>query len=168
LSALVSSFLSESLHNHSLALAGLVAFALFAAAAAAQPVAIRLGPKTGIFTGLGLLIVGLVLITIALPAASLTAFVGGAVIGGVGAGLAFKTGVTLVNQLAPSDQRGEVLSSFFVAAYLGITVPVIGVGVITTLSSLFVATVVFSIVVAAIAVAAAFVGVRRAPKTAEL
>jgi MFS family permease len=166
-SALVSSFLAESLHNHSHALAGLMAFALFAAAAAAQPVASQFARKTSIFIGLSLLIVGLVLITIALPTASLTVFVAGAVIGGVGAGLAFKTGVTLVTQLAPDDQRSEVLSSFFVAAYIGTTVPVIGVGVLISLSSLFVATVVFSSVVAAIAVAAAFTGFRHAPTTPE-
>lgn len=167
MSALVSNFLANSLHNHSHALAGLVVFALFAAAAVSELVAARLAPRTGTLTGLGLLIIGLALITMALSAASLTAFVAGIIIGGIGAGIAFKTGITLVSNLAPADKRGEVLSSFYVAAYLGITVPVIGVGVLTVLSSLFTATLVFSIVVAAIALAAGGIGILRAPTTVE-
>lgn len=51
-----------------------------------------------------------------------------AVTAGIGHGLAFLAGVTAVNHAAPTDRHAEVLSSFYVIIYLGIGLPVIGVG----------------------------------------
>lgn len=161
LTSLVGSFLATSLHSHSYALAGLAVFVLFGAVVVAVLAATKLTSRAALLVGLGLLPAGLVLFVLALPAASLTLFITGIVIGGVGVGLAFKAALALVSRLAPDDQRGEVVSSFFVASYLGITLPVIGVGVLTTLVSTFVAAVTFGTVVVVLAAIAAAIVTRR-------
>ncbi len=121
----------------------------------------QLTSRAGLLVGLGLLPAGLVLFVLALPAASLALFMVGIVIGGFGVGLAFKAALALVSKLAPDAQRGEVVSSFFVASYLGITLPVIGVGVLTSLASTFAAAVTFAVVVALLAATAAAIVARR-------
>jgi hypothetical protein len=45
----------------------------------------------------------------------------------------FKTSITTVLSIAPADARGETLAGLFVAAYLGLTVPVVGLGIATQL-----------------------------------
>ena len=56
----------------------------------------------------------------------------------VGAGLA------AINQRAPVERRGETASSFFVVMYVGLSLPVIGVGVLANFVTLKTAGIVFS------------------------
>jgi hypothetical protein len=55
---------------------------------------------------------------------------------GVSAGLGYRSGLQVVNQIAPDDRRAEVVSSFFICCFIGNALPVIGVGVISAYSSL--------------------------------
>ena len=51
---------------------------------------------------------------------------------GAGAGLLFKGGIVRASVLAASSpNRAEVLAGFFLAGYLGLSVPVLGLGVAT-------------------------------------
>lgn len=161
LSALAPTFLGGSLHETSHAVAGLVVFAVFAAATSAQLLAGRLDVRAGLLSGLLLLPVGLAMIVLALPTVSLTLFVAGAVVGGAGVGLSFKASLALVTGLVSDSHRGEVTSSYFAVAYVGITIPVIGVGVLTSAWSPFAATLVFATLVSLLALAAAAVALRR-------
>jgi hypothetical protein len=54
-----------------------------------------------------------------------------AVVGGFGQGLAFRGALSAVAEVSPADRRASVISTLFVVAYTGISVPVIGVGVLT-------------------------------------
>jgi len=157
LTSLVGRFLATSLHDHSYSLAGLLVFGLFLAVVVAQILGARLATRRALLAGLGLLPAGLLLFVLALPVGSLGLFVGGIVLGGLGVGLSFRAALTLVSQLAPEGNRSEVVSAFFVAAYLGITLPVIGVGILTTFASTLVAAAAFAGVVTALAGAAAWV-----------
>ncbi len=60
----------------------------------------------------------------------------------------------MVNQIAPDDRRAEVVSSFYIMCFVGNSMPVIGVGVLSTLSDPFTASVAFACTVAALALAA--------------
>ncbi|MFE7515415.1 MFS transporter, partial [Streptomyces sp. NPDC057540] len=53
-----------------------------------------------------------------------------AVVGGVGQGLSFRAAMTAVAAAAPVEQRAAVISTLFVVAYTGISIPVIGVGLL--------------------------------------
>jgi len=160
ITALVGNFLSQGLGNHSHQTAGVVAFLVFAAGTCGQLSASRLSSRTGSLLGLAVLPAGLALVTLALPAKSLPLFLVGAMVGGVGSGFAVRSAVLLVNHIAPPARRGEALSTFFVIGYIGITVPVVGAGILITTTTLLTATVTLAVVVAALAAVAAVILVR--------
>jgi hypothetical protein len=74
---------------------------------------------------------GLVLVTSAAWLASLALFMIGGALAGGGAGSAFKASVSTVLGLAPAHMRGEALAGLFLASYLGLSVPVIALGLAT-------------------------------------
>lgn len=124
-------FVAGTLHHPSRALAGLTVFAVFGAAAAAQSLTGRLPAAAR--RGLGLLVMaaGLVVLVAGMAAASLGLFLAGGIIAGAGAGVLFKAAVGSVAAMAAPSRRGEALAGIFLIAYLGLTVPVIAIGVAT-------------------------------------
>jgi MFS family permease len=153
--SLAPSFVADTLGYGSHALAGAVAFLVFAAGAVAQSLLARLDARRLAGVGVGLLPVGLVLLTVATWHPSLPAFVAGGVLAGAGAGVLFKGGINTVLELAPPDARAETLAGFFLAAYLGLSAPIIGLGFATQYVSPRVGLLAFSgVLVAAIAMLA--------------
>jgi predicted MFS family arabinose efflux permease len=74
---------------------------------------------------------GLVTVTAGVWAASLPVFLLGGVVAGGGAGALLKGAVSTVVDLAPPETRGEALAGVFLGGYLGLAVPVLGLGVAT-------------------------------------
>jgi MFS family permease len=128
-SALVPSFLVDALHESSHAVAGAVAAVVFLASAAAQLTDRNQGRRP-LKTAVAIAVAGLTLLTLGTWTAQLVVFVAGAVVTGVGVGLVFKTLLATVVDVAPSSSRGEVLASFFLAAYIGLAVPVVALGLL--------------------------------------
>lgn len=100
------------------------------------------------------LVVGMVLFGFGLARSSLELLVIGGVLAGLGQGVSFRHGLTAISAASPPQQRGEVASAFFVLMYVGISVPVVGVGLLAQAAGLRTAGLVF---VAAVAVLAAAV-----------
>lgn len=148
--AVSPAFLGKTLHITNLAIVGLVVFAVFAASLAGQLAFDAVGERS-LPVGCAGLIAGMALLAGGLAAPSLALLVAGGVVAGVGQGLSFRAGLTGVNEAAPPEERAEVASSFFVVAYLAISVPVIGVGVLADSAGLKTAGLVFAGVVAALA-----------------
>ncbi|GAB2617814.1 MFS transporter [Streptomyces capparidis] len=129
--SLAPSFVAVTMHHPSRALAGLVAFSVFAAAATAQLTLAALRPSAQLRLGLAVTVAGLPLLVAAVWTPSLPLFLAGAVVAGAGGGVLFKGAVSTVVGLAPPATRGEALAGFFLGAYLGLTVPVLALGVAT-------------------------------------
>jgi hypothetical protein len=55
-------------------------------------------------------------------------FVAGGVLAGAGVGLLFRLSLAVAGSLASDATRGEVLAGMFLAAYLGLAVPVLAIG----------------------------------------
>jgi MFS family permease len=110
------------------------------------------------------LVAGLALLLIAMAIPSFVWFLIGTVFCGVGVGLSFMGSLALLNGLAPPDRRGEVLSSYFAVAYVGLTVPVIGLGVTSDYVGAFVATLAFAVVVGVLALIVAALNARPTPQ----
>jgi hypothetical protein len=128
--AMAPTVLAGPLHHTSHALAGFAAFAVFSAGVAAQLAADRLAVGRTLRLGVATMLAGLVLLVVSvwLSSPSLALFlVGGAVAGG-GAGLLFKGALATVVAIALPETRAEALAGFFLCAYVGISVPVIGLG----------------------------------------
>jgi MFS family permease len=154
--AVSPSMLGEILHRHNAALTGLVVFTLFAASVVGQTTSSLLGERRSLLLGCVGLVAGMGLVAASLEAASLGLLIAAAVVSGIGQGMSFRAGLQAVNAGSPPEQRSEVASAFFLLLYVGITVPVIGVGAAADAYGLLHAGVVFSIGAAALA-AVAFV-----------
>lgn len=151
--AVAPSFLAETLGEHNLAVCGLVVFAVFLASTVGQALTGRTSVSNALPLGCAVLVVGLVLVGASLWAESLALLVLGGMCGGLGQGLAFRAGLTGVSAAAPAAHRAATVSSFFVVAYTGISVPVIGVGALSVALGLRSAGLIFTgcvIVVAAV------------------
>lgn len=126
--ALAPSFLGGVLHQRNHAISGLVVFLIFAASTLTQLTMSRLPSQVSTRFGLSLFVVALGFIVVALQQASLPLFLLGTVISGVAVGGAFIGSLSTANRVAPPATRGQVVSTYFTFAYIGLTLPVIGVG----------------------------------------
>ncbi|MEV7279464.1 MFS transporter [Streptomyces sp. NPDC093111] len=123
-------FLARYLHVDNHAVSGLVVALAFFASTGGQVAAGRLGTARSLPLGCAVLFAGLLLLGCALVTDLLVFVVLAAVVGGVGQGLAFRAALSAVAAASPPDQRAAVISALFVVAYAGISIPVIGVGLL--------------------------------------
>jgi len=79
----------------------------------------------------------------------------GAALAGTGHGAAFLAAQADLTRIAPSDQRAEVSAAFYVCIYLGISLPVIGIGILADLTTLFTAITTFAVITGACALTVA-------------
>lgn len=121
------SFVAGTMHHPSRALAGLVPFLVFGSAAVAQ-CALRVPVRRQLMIGMASMVLGLSAVTVAVWIPSLVLFVVGGMAAGSGAGVLFKGTVSTVVSLAEPQRRGEALAGLFLAAYIGLSVPVLGLG----------------------------------------
>ncbi|WP_327365738.1 MFS transporter [Streptomyces sp. NBC_01217] len=126
--AVAPSFASQTLGVRNLAVSGAVVFSVFLASTAGQSLTPRIGARRALPQGCAVLVVGLLLVAASLVAESMPLLVLGALCGGAGQGLAFRAALTMVSGAAPAQHRGGTISAFFVVAYAGISLPVVGVG----------------------------------------
>ncbi|MCX5388636.1 MFS transporter [Streptomyces sp. NBC_00094] len=123
-------FLARYLHVDNHAVSGLVVALAFFASTAGQLAVGRVGVARSLTLGCAVLFAGLVLLAAALYTDLLVLIVLSAVVGGAGQGLAFRAALSSVAAAAPAGQRAAVVSTLFVVAYTGISIPVIGVGLL--------------------------------------
>jgi len=154
----------DELGSPSLVLVGLAAGATFGAAALAQLAVARLGAPRALRAGLVLLPAGLAVLVAGLVLALPAAFVLAALVAGSGAGLAFVAALALLGAAAPPDRRAEVVSSLLVVAYAAMSVPVVGVGAATAVTSLTAATIALAALAATLAVAVLAAHTRTDPR----
>jgi MFS family permease len=124
-------FLAQSLDVHNHAVSGLVVALAFFASTGGQLAVGRVGVSRSLPLGCALLFAGLALLAGALRWDLLVLVVLAAIVGGVGQGLAFRGALSAVAGASPPEHRAAVISTLFVVAYAGISVPVIGVGLLT-------------------------------------
>jgi MFS family permease len=149
-SSVAPAFLGAILGRTSHALAGAVVFILFSASTVGQLLVSRLSDRRALILGCALLAGGVGLLALALWIESLAALIASASVVGLGQGLVTGAGLAAINQRAPIERRGETASSFFVVMYVGLSLPVIGVGVAANAWSLRGAGIAFSAAVAAL------------------
>ena len=150
--AVAPSFLANvvGIDNH--ALAGLITCSIFASSAVAQVAAGGLNPQRAVAIGCAILAVGMVILALALQFSSLTGLIAAAVVSGIGQGISFSRGLAAVAEKTPADRRAEVSSTYFVVAYVAISLPVVGEGLAAQAWGLRTAGVSFAIAVAILAV----------------
>ncbi|MEV5509652.1 MFS transporter [Streptomyces orinoci] len=149
------SFLSRVVGVNDPGVSGAVVCAVFAASTGGQLLMGRIGVRRALPWGCVVLVAGMAVIFGSLATASLPLLVAGAVIAGLGQGLSFRAGVTMVSEQSPPERRAEVNSALFVVLYVAISLPVVGVGVMAVTLGLRQAGLVFTGCVALLAAATA-------------
>lgn len=158
--ALGPTVIRQDLHVGNIAVSSAIVAELFAVAAVAIPVSARLAARSAMFAGLVLMPPGVALLEVAQRIGSMTALLAGTAVCGAGAALGYRGSLQLVNKMAPPQQRAEVVSSYLLAGFCGNALPVIGVGVLTVLTSARTADLAFAGVVASLAIGAIGMGLR--------
>src|ERR1700734_1951166 len=158
--SLMPGFLAGTMHETSYAVAGAVAFSAFAAGAVAQIALGKAGIGTTLKVSLPVLLAGLALFTVGMWLPSLPVFVIGGIVTGPGGGPVFRGSLGAAAGTAPPQLRAEVLGGFFLGAYIGLSAPVIALGIATEYAPARDVMLVF-VVLAAAAIAAAVRAVLR-------
>jgi len=152
--SLTPSFLHTLLGLSSLTIAGSVTFVLMLASVLAQLVCRSWNSRTAGMSGLLIVTAGLIVVTAAAAISSLALLLAGSVIAGAGQGLAFMGLLAGVNDAAPDDQRGEVISAFYFATWLGAALPVLAAGFAAPAIGLLHAAWIFTALIAVISLGA--------------
>ncbi|GHB00895.1 MFS transporter [Modicisalibacter luteus] len=126
--ATAPAFMNEVLGHDNRALVGVVAGVVFFASTVGQLMERRFPQAWRLPTGCAVVILGVGLVGAGIGLASLSVFLSGAVIVGLGQGIGFRAGLGMVTAASPKDQRGTVTSTFFFVAYVAISIPVVGIG----------------------------------------
>ena len=159
-SALTPSLLQRSLHVESHAIGGAVVFELYAVATLVllrDAVAERARRHA---VGARIAHPGARASRRCERAPSLPLLLIGAAVGGAAAALGYRGSLQLVNTIAPADARAETVSTYLVFCYAGVSLPVIGIGLLSAAETPAIADASFAIVIAAFALLAIAVDVR--------
>ncbi|HEY6888192.1 MAG TPA: MFS transporter [Solirubrobacter sp.] len=154
---------AQLLHTDNHLVTGLGVFALAASGAVAQLVFGRTAPWMGTAIGSLALAAGMLAIVLAASTETTALFWIGAIVGGAGFGVAFLGGLRALSTAIPPQHRAEVMSAFYIVAYLAISVPAIIAGVLVTPLGLESTFEIFGSAIAALAVGVAFEAYRTRP-----
>lgn len=158
--ALAPSVLANELHVTSHAIAGAIFLELASAVAIVIALTRSMSSSAAMLWSLGLMLPSLALIVTAQFAGSLGVMIVATATCGVAAGLGYRGSLQVVNQIAPDDRRAEVVSAYFICCFLGNALPVIGIGVLSTVISSTVASLVFATTIAVFAAVALVFGLK--------
>nr|WP_042194790.1 MFS transporter [Kibdelosporangium sp. MJ126-NF4]CEL21568.1 major facilitator superfamily MFS_1 [Kibdelosporangium sp. MJ126-NF4]CTQ95864.1 major facilitator superfamily MFS_1 [Kibdelosporangium sp. MJ126-NF4] len=151
LTAVGALFLAKSLHLTSHTLAGFVVFLVFSGIAVGQLLGRRIDVRTALPLGCAGMVLGAAFLAWALVASVLLPLLAAALVVGVSSGLCLNAGIATTVEQTPPAHRGEVSSSFFAGLYSMLALPSIGVGVLAALTDLRTAGLIFTCVVAVLA-----------------
>jgi hypothetical protein len=133
---------------------GLIVFELGAVAVAVMLLSRRIHPPAAMASALLLLIPAVALVTTAQAVESMRLLLIAAALAGAALALGYRGSLEVVNQVAPDERRAEVVSTYYIACFAGNAVPVIGLGVLATLTDPLIASITFASTVATFGIAA--------------
>jgi MFS family permease len=131
--ALAPSLLKRDMDVTNIAAAGALVCAVFLAAAITAIATSGLKARTAMLSGAVTMVVAVALLVAAQMLASLPLLVIGAIVTGVATALGYRGSLQVVHEIAPKEHRAEVIASFKMVCFSGNAVPVIGVGVISSI-----------------------------------
>jgi MFS family permease len=146
--------LAQDLHVTNHAVAGALFFELAMTVAATILLTQSLPSRTAMLVGLGLMIPSVILVVAAQVLASIGLLIAATACCAVAAALGYRGSLQVVNQIAPEQRRASIVSSYFICAFTGNALPVIGVGVISTMAGAVVADTAFAALIIVFALAA--------------
>lgn len=159
--SLIPVFIVRTIGIDNYAVVGAAGFLVLVAGAVSQVAVPRLDPRRAIAGGLAAASAASVGVVAGAPLGSAPLVLVAVTATGAACGLVFKGGVDLITLIAPAADRGKLISSYYVACYLGgFSVPLLLLGVLSDAVGLTGALAVLSVAAGAGAAWTALVGVR--------
>lgn len=131
---LAGTILGQRLGHTSILLTGVLLFVVYATGVASVAVTIRLSHQRQLIAAGALMISGLVLLALSVWLTSVptawfvTVFVCAGSLIGAGGSTLFTVSLGAATRVSPKDRAAETLAGFFLAGYVALSAPVIGVG----------------------------------------
>lgn len=144
--ALSPTMASQLLHLDSHVAAGAILCLFNLIGGLAQLASRRRTPRASMLGGLVLVALGAITIQLAFSVKAAALFFLATLLGGAGGGMAFVGSLALVNELSPRERRAETLAAYNLVGYLALSLPVIGVGLLTSALGLRRASFIFCVV----------------------
>jgi len=157
-SALVPGLITKELHISNVAVVGGVVTLFFTVAGVTAALSGKLTSWTAMFSGAVCVFPAVALLVCAEVFRSITLLIVAGVVGGAAMALSYRGSLQVVNEVSPQEKRAEVVSAYLLMCYLGNSLPVLGVGLLTTILEPQRAHEIFAAVVAALALAAILTG----------
>src|SRR5262249_25576394 len=152
--ALMPGILSHDLDIKNHAAAGALFFELAVVVVIVIVATQALASRAAMLWSLALMIPAAAAVVAAQMSASLWVMLTATAAVAVSPGLAYRGSLEVVTQFAPKDKRAAVVSSYFICCFTGNALPVIGVGVLSSLTNTTVADIAFACMIAVFAVIA--------------
>jgi predicted MFS family arabinose efflux permease len=159
--ALAPSVLANQLHVTNHAVAGAVFLELAVVVAATILVTQSWSSRSSMLLALALMPPSAALVVAAQLAASMLLLIIATAVCAITAGLGYRGSLQVTNQIAPEDQRAAVVSSYLICAFAGNALPVIGIGVISTVAGAGEASLAFAVTISIFALVALYFGARQ-------
>lgn len=156
--ALAPSVLAQELHEPDHAVAGALFFELAIVLAGSIVALQKVSSRSAMVWGLALMLPSVFLLVLAQIMASMPVMFLATALCGLAAGLGFRGSLQVVNLIAPENRRAEMVSNYFVWVFCGNAVPVIGIGVLSSLANSITASIAFAAMIIAFALLALFFG----------
>jgi MFS family permease len=163
--ALAPTILGQDLHQTSRAVSGGVVFELCIVAAFTVFATRTVRSRTAMLSGLALMLPSVALLAWAQDAKSMPILLIGTTLAGIAAALGCRGSLQVINEIAPADRRAEVVSSYLLAGFTGNSVPIIGVGVLSSITSSLQASIAFACAIAVFAATGLLIGAKYAPRS---
>jgi MFS family permease len=149
---LIPTILTQSLHQPSPLVGGAIVFELAGLAAVLTVIARDIPSRIAMLTTLALFLPSIAALLLAQTMHSMTVLIVAAALGGACWALGYRGSLEVINQIAPENQRAEVASAYYIVGFVGNSIPVIGVGLITQLANPIAASLTFGCTIAAFAI----------------
>lgn len=163
--ALIPTVVAHALRNAQPIVGGAIVFELAFLAALGAMAGRAIPSRTAMLSTLVLLLPSVAVLLFAELAHSMLALILATAIGALCWALGYRGSLQVVNEIAPSDRRAEVASTYYIVGFIGNSIPVIGVGLITAIASPRIASLTFGCTIAAFAVAALLHEARRSKRS---
>ncbi|HEY2710921.1 MAG TPA: hypothetical protein VGI60_00260 [Chthoniobacterales bacterium] len=148
---------ARKLHNQNHAAAGAIVAELFAVGTLAIALTPRLTSHRGLLIALALLLPSLLLLLTPELQPSMLALLIGTALAGIATGFGYRCSLQKINEIATEDQRAEIVSTYLIACYCGVSIPVIGVGLVAAATNPLLADSLFAGIIALMAIIALLV-----------
>ncbi|MCO7125402.1 MFS transporter [Sporolactobacillus shoreicorticis] len=128
--SIIPSYTNQLVGSSNLAVAGAIVALVLSISTISQIVLKRIALQKLSIIGFIVMTAGLASLAVVLETKSLIFLFLTTVLVGFGHGPAFAGSLALTNHISPDESRGDIIASFYVLTYLGVSLPILGLGIV--------------------------------------